>query len=146
METWLARFIDRQAEWLADWLRSRWAFVWLVYGTLMWIPLVILGIDHQGFLYLYVATSMSLITQSPLAMLAYWAHRDAKQGEELTKQTLQNQTDMLKLLIDQFGESNETYDEILEELREEIEHHHQHEQAEGLLPVVDPELDVDEEA
>lgn len=146
MRARIARFIDWQAEWVAEFLHSRAGFLWLVYGTVLWIPFVVLGLDPHGFLYLYVATSLSLITQVPLAMLAYWAARDAKQGEALTKQTLQNQTDMLKLLIDQFGESNENMDEILDELREEIEHRHQHEQAGGVLPVVDPPLDVDEKA
>jgi len=142
---WFARSIDRQGEWMAEFLHSRAAFVWLVYGTILWIPFVVLGLDPHGFLYLYVATSLSLITQVPLAMLAFWAARDSKQGEELTKQTLQNQTDMLKLLINKFGEQEETFDDILEEIREEIDHHHSHE-AGGVLPVDDPPLDVDEEA
>ena len=125
MFTWLARLreyvgrsIDAQASYVANWLYSRAAFVWLVYGTIAWIPLVILGIDHQGFLYLYIATSLSLVTQVPLAMLAYHASRDAKRGEQLTRQTLQNQSDMMKLMLTKFGGFEEELEEILGDMRE----------------------------
>lgn len=119
---WRTRFtasLDRQARWVANWLSSRSAFVWLVYGTIAWIPFVVLGLDPHGFLYLYVATSLSLITQVPLAMLASWAGIESKKAETLTRQSLENQRDMLKLLLDQFGEFEEELDELKDELRDE---------------------------
>lgn len=114
---WFGRFIDRQAEWVATWLYSRSAFIWLVYGTILWIPLVVLGLDPHGFLYLYVATSMSLVTQVPLAMLAYRAQRDAAHSEEITRQTLTNQTDMMRLMLEKFGGFEHELDEIVDDLR-----------------------------
>lgn len=77
MGSWQNR-VDAQARWVANWLRSRSAFITLVYGTVLWIPFVVLGLDPHGFLYLYIATSLSLVTQVPLAMLAYWASREAE--------------------------------------------------------------------
>lgn len=135
--SFVARQIDRQAKWMAHFLHSRAAYVWLVYGTILWIPLVVAGIDGHGFLYLYIATSLSLITQVPLAMLAYWAARDSKHGEELTIQTLKNQSDMLTFLLNKFGE-------LEEDIREELEAHHEG-QTVGVLPVVDHPVDVEEE-
>jgi hypothetical protein len=135
----LARSIDAQAAWVAHFLHSRAAFIWLVYGTVLWIPFVVSNLDPHGFLYLYIATSLSLVTQVPLAMLAYWASRDAKQSEELTRQMLKNQTDMLKFLIAEFGEFGEEIGEIIVEIKE-----HHDEETDGVLPVVDPPLDVEE--
>lgn len=111
--------LDRQARWVANWLHSRSAFIWLVYGTVAWIPFVVLGLDPHGFLYLYIATSLSLVTQVPLAMLASWAAQEAMRSEELTRQTLENQTDMMKLLLKEFEEFEEEIDEIRDELRDE---------------------------
>lgn len=119
MKAWLARFIDRQSEWVARWLHGRWAFVLLVYGTILWIPLVALGIDHNGFWYLYVATSLSLVTQAPLAFLAALAAKEAAKNEELTRQSLKNQADTLKLLLTQF----ETFEDDVEHILGEIHDH-----------------------
>lgn len=118
---WIGRFIDWQAETVAEWLYSNLAYVQLVYGTVFWIPLVVFGYDQHGFLYLYIATALSLITQSPLAKLAHRAQQDAKDAEILSQQTAKNQTDMLNFLIHQFGELK---DEV-EEIAGEIEHHHE---------------------
>lgn len=118
---WLHRLIDWQAEAVARWLYSRIAYVQLVYGTFLWVPLVVLGFDQHGFIYLYIATAMSLVTQSPLAMLAHKASRDAKEAEKLTEQALRNQTDMLNFLIHQFGE----FKEEIEEIADDIETHHE---------------------
>jgi hypothetical protein len=79
---WWQTMIDRQAAWVAGWLRSRAAFVQITYGSLLWVPFVALSIDQHGFLYLYIATTLSLVTQVPLAMLAFWASRDAKAAEQ----------------------------------------------------------------
>lgn len=119
--SWTHRFIDWQAEAVARWLYSRIAYIQLVYGTLLWVPLVVLGFDQHGFIYLYIATAMSLITQSPLAMLAHKASRDAQEAEKLTEQALRNQTDMLNFLINQFGE----FKEDIEELQDDIEGRHE---------------------
>jgi len=111
----LHSFIDRQARWVTDWLHSRSAYVILVYGTILWIPLVILGLDQHGFIYLYIATSLSLITQVPLAMLAYMAMQEGKNNEILIIQTLQNQKDMITFLLAQQKE----HGEILKNIKDE---------------------------
>lgn len=118
MKAWIARFIDRQSKWVATWLHGRSAFVLLVYGTLLWIPLVALGIDHNGFWYLYVATSLSLVTQAPLAWLAARAAQEAAKNEELTRQSLKNQADTLKLLLAQYEAIEDDVERIVEEIHD----------------------------
>lgn len=106
-----SRAIDAQARWVARWLHSRTAFVQLVYGSLLWIPFVVLGIDGHGFLYLYVATTLSLVTQVPLAMLSYWAAQETRASE-------QNQIDTMKLLVtlaERLGHQLEEIEADLEE-------------------------------
>lgn len=125
VRSFIARMLDVQAQWVANWLRSRSAFVWLVYGTVLWVPFVVFGFDPHGFLYLYIATSLSLITQVPLAMLAFWAKEEAHKNEELTMQTLQNQSDMMKLMLTKFGGFEEELGEIFEDIREM---HHEEDQ------------------
>lgn len=107
-----ARTIDAQARWVATWLHSRTAFVQLVYGSLLWIPFVALGIDGHGFLYLYVATTLSLITQVPLAMLSYWAAIEARSAER-------NQLDTMKLLVSLAEHLGHKLEEIQADLEEE---------------------------
>lgn len=118
MPRWLAEAIDRQSRWVATWLHGRWAFALLVYGTILWIPLVVLGIDHQGFMYLYVATSLSLVTQAPLAYLAAMAAKEAARNEELTKQALKNQSDTLRLLLVQYEAIEDDVEEIVREIHD----------------------------
>lgn len=122
MREYVGRVIDVQARWLARWLHSRWAFVQLVYGTIFWIPFVAFGLDPHGYLYLYVATSLSLITQSPIAMLALWAAQEAHRNEELTMQMLKNQTDTMRLLLEQF-------EDLEEDITQELKAHHDDEEA-----------------
>lgn len=113
----LTRSIDRQARWLAEFLYSRASYVLLVYGTLGWIPLVVLRVDKGGFLYLYIATSLSLITQNPLAMLGKWAATEAKRSEE-------TQVEMMKLLValaEKIVVELEEQDAVLELLEEKVE-------------------------
>jgi len=117
VRAWLARTIDRQARWLADWLYSRAAFIILVYGTLGWVPLVVLGYDKGGFLYLYIATSLSLVTQNPLAMLGKWAATEAKRSEEV-------QIEAIKLLValsEKIVHELEEQDVVLEHIDEKVD-------------------------
>lgn len=100
------QWIDQQALWVAGWLGGRAAFVQLTYGTIIWIPLVVLGIDRGGFLFLYLATSVSLITQVPLAMIGQKAREEAHRAgeaalrhEEAQIQMLRNQADTLTAIV-----------------------------------------------
>ena len=117
MRRYLARSIDAQARWLADWLYSRGAFVALVYGTIGWVPLVVFGWDKHGFIYLYIATSLSLITQNPLAMLGKWAATEARRSE-LT------QLEAMKLLValsEKIVSELEQQDAVLEQIEERVD-------------------------
>jgi len=134
MRQWIGYSIDRQSRWVARWLHSRSAFVWLVYGTVLWIPLVAIGVDPHGFLYLYIATSLSLITQVPLAMLAYWAAQEGSKNEEMNFQMLSNQADMMRLVLQQAGDIEEDLERLLGGDDEETG---------SVLPLVDEELEVD---
>ena len=137
MRNWIRKAIDIQARWVARWLYSRGAFVALVYGTLGWIPLVLFGFDKNGFIYLYIATSLSLITQNPLAMLAHWASRDAQKADEHHRELLdamyQTMNTMHEVVLAVKGimeEQSHQIDEIEVALIEEHqahEEHHRHE-------------------
>lgn len=107
------RQVDRQARWLANWLYSRSAYVVLVYGTLGWIPLVIFGVDRSGFLYLYIATSLSLVTQNPLAMLGKSAAAEARRAEEGQVETLKLLVGLSERIVADLGEQEVVMHEAL---------------------------------
>ncbi|MDE2100540.1 MAG: hypothetical protein KGL39_25070 [Patescibacteria group bacterium] len=120
----IRRALDQQAEWVINWLRSRTAFVQLVYGTILWVPLVVLGIDEHGFLYLYIATSLSLITQVPLAMIGYRAHREAKLAEEkisIALDAILASSRAVHILIETVSMELKEQDALLEEIHEEVQ-------------------------
>ena len=83
------KLIDQVAEWTVVWLRSRAAFIQIALVTILWIPLVVTGIDKNGFLYLYIATALSIFTQVPLAMIGYRAMKKAEGAEERTVTALE---------------------------------------------------------
>jgi len=113
----LAVAIDAQARWLADWLYSRTAYVLLVYGTILWVPLAVLGVDKHGFVYLYVATSLSLVTQVPLAMLGRSAAAEARRSEQVQIETMK----LLVALSEKIVKELETQDEVLESIEERVD-------------------------
>ena len=117
----LGPIVDRQAAWVAAWLYSRSAFVWLVYGSVAWVPLVVGGFDKHGFLYLYIATSLSLITQAPLAMLARRAALDAAAAEQKGQATMEAMLAALEALETVLISVREDLDEQAEDLDEVLD-------------------------
>jgi oligoribonuclease (3'-5' exoribonuclease) len=55
--------------------------VLFVYGSLLWIPLVLTGYDPHGFVYLYIATVISMTTQNPLAVKGEQARAEAEKAD-----------------------------------------------------------------
>lgn len=106
MRSGMGAGIDASARWLAEWLGSRAAFVQVCIGTLISVPLTILGIDGHGFTFLYLATALSLITQVPLAMIGQHAREEARKAQEAANrqeetqlQLLRNQQDVLAAIL-----------------------------------------------
>jgi hypothetical protein len=117
--SWWHNIVDRAADLTVGWMRSRGAFVQVIAVTLGWIPLVVLGVDNHGFIYLYIATALSLVTQIPLAMIGWKAMSKAESAEEGAKQTMEGMLVTMKSLqaiIDslrhQMGEQDVILDEI----------------------------------
>lgn len=89
----------------------------------MWIPLVVFGWDKHGFLYLYIATALSLITQVPLAMIGSRAAEKAEAAEARTIEalgailatmtTVHAMVELMRVELDQ-------HEEILEEIHDEV--------------------------
>jgi hypothetical protein len=114
---------NRSVDWLAEatvrWLRSRAAFVQIVLATLLWVPLVVFGIDSHGFLYLYIATALSVITQVPLAMIGYRAMLKAESAEERTKSALEGMLATMKamqVIVEAMKHEMGEQDNILDEI------------------------------
>ena len=125
MLAFFRRVIDGQAEWLARSLYSRWGYVLLVYGSILWVPLVVFSIDDHGFLYLYIATSLSLVTQVPLAMLARKAAQEAMHADTMSRQILENMLSTMEAvhaLVQSVRSEMESQEDLLESLAE-----HRHE-------------------
>lgn len=114
--------VDYCADAVANWLGSRAAFVQVVLVTLIWIPFVVAGIDSHGFLYLYLATALSLVTQVPLAMIGVRAGNKADQAEAKSQQTLEAILTTMKALstvINAMKIELEEQQELLEDIRDD---------------------------
>ena len=109
--------------------------------------------DPHGFWFLYMATAISYITQFTLTLVAVQGKKEAKHAAELAERNLKQQTTLLEnqqatmvalqaVVLSVKDELSDTT-EILEEIDEHF--HKRREQAGGVLPVVDPPLDVDQE-
>lgn len=122
-------FTDKLIHRFNIWLGSRKGFVQSVVFTLLWVPLVIWRVDSHGFIYLYLATALSLITNFSLAIYARRLQEDSEKFEQLVLQLLKNQQDTMLFLIQEAKEWGEQLDEI-------------EEKSSQVLPMVDRKLET----
>lgn len=116
------RVVDRSADWVTTWLRSRAAFVQVFLGTVLWVPAFVLtGVDPKGTLYLDIATALSLVTQVPLAMIGWKAMIKAEAAEKKTDDTLGAMLATMKAvqaLVEAVRHELQEQDEILTEIHD----------------------------
>lgn len=65
----MRRAVNAAIEWFNDWLGSERGFVQAVVICLLWNVAVVYGLDKHGFLFLYLATELGIITQFNLAII-----------------------------------------------------------------------------
>jgi hypothetical protein len=65
----MRRLVDRAIEAFNGWLASERGFVQAIIVSLGWNVAVAFGLDKHGFLYLFVATELGIITQFTLAII-----------------------------------------------------------------------------
>lgn len=106
-------------------------FIQSVVITLLWIPMVLLGFDMHGFVYLYVATALSLITNFSLAIYARRLQDETAKFEQMVLQLLRNQQDTMLFLIAEAKEQGEQLDDIEEDIK----------RTDHVLPLVDDPLE-----
>lgn len=146
--------IRRLAEGINEAIGHPVAFVLATLQTLIWTAIVLTThADPHGFWFLYMATAISYITQFTLTLVAVQGKKEARHAAELSERNLEQQTTLLEnqqatmmalqaVVLSVKDELSDTT-EILEEIDEHF--HKSREQVGGVLPVVDPPLDVDEE-
>lgn len=91
--------IDRIVTAFNDWLGTNRGFIHATLATLIWIPFVAFGYDKHGFIYLYMATALSLISNFSLAIYARKLQREQDKFEYWLEQMLKNQADTMKAMM-----------------------------------------------
>lgn len=118
-----SKFIDNLVEKFNGWLSSRGGFVQAVIFTLIWVPLVVYKVDPHGFIYLYIATAFSTITQFSVAIIAFKAKIAGDKANEGLIQMLENQVSTMQFLVElakEIHKEQEEQTEILEVIQDEI--------------------------